>query len=72
MSMYMIVGLVLIVLPIVIGFIGYLSRWPKLAPQHIEPHGKVWGRRCPKCQSEEFSATGDGYQKCAKCGHVFI
>lgn len=72
MSIYMTIGLALIVLPILIGFIGFLSRWHKLVPQHVEPHGKVWGRRCPMCQGEEFSPTGDGYQKCARCGHLFI
>ncbi|MBI2958375.1 MAG: hypothetical protein HYY32_05975 [Chloroflexi bacterium] len=72
MSIYQTVGIALLVLPTIIGFIGFLCRWSKLAPQHVEPHGKVWGRRCPRCQNEEFAPTGDGRQKCAKCGHVFI
>ena len=72
MSIYMIVGLALLVGPIVVGFIGFMSRWSKLAPQHVEPHGKVWGRRCPRCQSDDFAPTDDGHQKCGNCGHVFI
>ncbi len=77
MSTYMIVGLVLVILPVLIGLIGFLSRWSRLAPHEVEPHGKVWGRRCPRCQSEDFApvrdgASATGYQKCSSCGHVFI
>ncbi|MBI2859776.1 MAG: hypothetical protein HYX90_11970 [Chloroflexi bacterium] len=72
MSAYMAVGLALVLLPVFIGLIGFLSRWQRLAPHEVDPHGKVWGRRCPRCQSEDFAATGDGRQACARCGHIFI
>ncbi|MDO8472968.1 MAG: hypothetical protein Q7T05_04035 [Dehalococcoidia bacterium] len=72
MSVYQTVGIVLVALPVAIGFIGFLTRWPKLAPQPVEAHGKVWGRRCPRCQSDEFAPVGEGYQKCTNCGHTFI
>lgn len=72
MSVYQTVGIVLLALPIAIGIIGFLTRWSEMAPHPVEAHGKVWGRRCPRCQNEEFAAFGEGYQKCAKCGHKFI
>lgn len=72
MGPYQIVGFSLLLLPIVIGLIGFLSRWSRLAPQPVESHARVWGRRCPRCQSEDFASTGDGHQKCSRCGNVFI
>ncbi|MBI2854004.1 MAG: hypothetical protein HYX87_03675 [Chloroflexi bacterium] len=72
MRIYLIIGLVLVVGPMLAGFIGFLSRWSKLAPHPVESHGKVWGRRCTKCQSEDFVRVEDGTNRCKACGNIFI
>jgi hypothetical protein len=72
MSVYLMLGVALVCLPIALGLVGFLSRWSRLGPQPVEPHGPVWGRRCPRCQSDDFAPLGDGRQRCARCGHAFI
>jgi hypothetical protein len=72
MNVYLIVGLVLGCLPIFLGLMGFIARWSKLGPQPVEAHARVWGRRCPKCQGEDFAPLEDGQQRCAKCDHAFI
>lgn len=72
MNIYQVVALVLVVGPVLIGVIGFFSRWSQLGPYPVESHAKVWGRRCPKCQSEEFVTLGDGRHQCSQCGHEFI